>query len=382
MNCKEPDEPSLADYFSAMRLVSQRADAEMASMMQVFIANASASESSRAAARLVERRRMSGRPKLRPLIFYASARTRAESTSAEVLSIATICELINIATYLLNLSLDHKGAHRKNEATPQWLGGILLQSFCSRAIDNLSLPQAVRVGMSKALFRGFGRVADGLGLDIGPLSDPATIMRRSRDEFLKLYIARCGLLGGASLEAICTAGAEFAGSDDQRRRAQLVYGVMHGLALQVINDIADFVPVTRSGRSVGKDLSDQFADLRNCRMTLPVYELSRHPQSLGVGLLFGRTDNAISSETITTALKEVDAFGAAIDLAQAADSIALEHLEACDDEFGELLRHSLHVSRSNRFFGYLRQNGYLHAPIQSNPAMREMLIKYLTEWYN
>ena len=70
-------------------------------------------------------------------------------------------------------------------------------------------------------------------------------------------------------------------------------------------------------------------------------------------------------------LSKVDAFSTAIQLATAADAVALEALSSLADEFGDLLRLSLQVSQSNRFFKYLRQRGVMNA--EANPELGEMI---------
>jgi geranylgeranyl pyrophosphate synthase len=370
-------------YFQEMRLVSSKTDAEMQLIADLLSRESAIRNISQAAIELITKRVQSGRPKLRPFLFVVASETRLPEIPQYIIRLAAIAELINIATYLLNLSVDRKGGQNGSDRSHQWLSGIVLESFCLKLIENISdIPPDTKLAVSIAFSNGFQRVMEGLAFDIGEMSDVDHCLSCDLEQFLKQYVKRCQLLGGASLHAICLAAASVSGCGEQQRNALVRYGLMHGVALQVINDIADFVPVTRSGKSVGKSTEDQFADLRNHRVTLPVFQFCKQTSPEERNHLFGQglIPRTEASREMLQMLKKVDAFSDPMQLATAADAMALEALFPLNDEFGDLLRLSLQVSQSNRFFKYLHQRGVLNgvADNQRNEIIRKTLETCLT----
>jgi len=361
-------------YFKEMRLVSSRTDAEMALFANEFARKFAIHSVSQPAIELIEKRAHSGRPKLRPFVFVVASSRHSTDAPPQTIRLAAVAELFNVSTYLLNLSIDRKGEQNGSDRSHQWLGGILLENFCQELIKGISeVSPAARLAASGAFSNGFQRVTEGLAFDIGEMSNVEECLKLDLRQFIKLYVQRCELLGGASLQAVCLAAASVAGCGEKRRESLALYGQMHGLALQVINDIADFVPVTRSGKSVGKCSEDQFADLRNHRVTLPVFQFCSQTPPEQRKRLFGQAHipRAEATREMLHMLSKVDAFSTAIQLATAADAVALEALSSLADEFGDLLRLSLQVSQSNRFFKYLRQRGVMNA--EANPELGEMI---------
>ena len=365
-------------YFSEMRLVSSKTDAEMQFIADELSRDSAVRNISQPAIDLIRKRAQSGRPKLRPLVFVVASASQPSAIPRHIVRLAAISELINIATYLLNLSIDRKGGQNGGDRPNQWLSGIVLESFCLKLIENVSdISTDTKLVIFDSFSNGFRKVTEGLAFDIGEMSDVERCLSYELNQFLKLYIRRCELLGGASLQAICLAASSVSGCDENRRAALVRYGQMHGLALQVINDVADFVPVTRSGKSVGKCAEDRFADLRNHRVTLPVFQFCKQTSLEERNHLFGQGNipRTEAAREMMHMLNKVDAFSAAVQLATVADSIAFEALLPLDDQFGDLLRLSLHVSQSNRFFRYLLRHGVLNGAtdVQRDQIIRETL---------
>jgi geranylgeranyl pyrophosphate synthase len=365
-------------YFKVMKDVSLRTDAEMELLAEELVRTSYASHG---AADLIFKRARSGRPKLRPLVYVLCSRVSLLNIPREIVRLAAIAELINIATYLLNLSADRKGNLSENHRSQQMLSGIVLEGFCLTSVQKMEeLDTEVKLGIICAFSNGFKKVTEGLIFDTDVMSDVESCLSYDLNDFVNLYARRCALLGGESLQSICLAAANHSDSGEVSRRALARYGIMHGLALQVINDIADFLPVTRSAKSVGKSQTDQFADLRNRRVTLPVFQLCKQASSEQRVQLFdlAHVPGTGSASQMLKTLSEMDGFNDAVELARAADALAFESLEPIIDEYGDFLRNSLHVSQSNRFFNYLHRHGLIKSPLNDqhkgiiNQALRTL----------
>ena len=90
------------------------------------------------------------------------------------------------------------------------------------------------------------------------------------DDYMGLYIERCYGLSGAFNEHIAELGGVLAEASTERLRALKEFGKNFGIALQIINDIADLVPPGTDG-FIGREYQDQLSDVKNCRATLPIF---------------------------------------------------------------------------------------------------------------
>jgi len=75
----------------------------------------------------------------------------------------------------------------------------------------------------------------------------------------------------------------------------LRYAFLLGLSLQLVNDVNDFVPSAYEKRTLAKDASDCFSDIKNKNVTLPILI---HLLSINQGLDLGKLDKFLEDQSI------------------------------------------------------------------------------------
>ena len=101
--------------------------------------------------------------------------------------------------------------------------------------------------------------------------------------FLKEYTRRCHFGSGIFSGQCAYAGAMLSGASGEQLEALKSFGEAYGTALHMINDLGDLVPCA-GGEGRIRDYQDFFSDLRNGRLTLPLYLLRRATDDSGSAL--------------------------------------------------------------------------------------------------
>jgi geranylgeranyl pyrophosphate synthase len=91
------------------------------------------------------------------------------------------------------------------------------------------------------------------------------------DEQMDLCSKRIYEINASFFEKLAAMGAIAAGEmDDSRISALSNFGKSYGMALQIVNDIADFVPPRINSGTTEKTGNDAYNDIKNRKMTYPV----------------------------------------------------------------------------------------------------------------
>jgi geranylgeranyl pyrophosphate synthase len=301
--------------------------------------------------------------KLRPFVLLLSAGCiNEEEETFGLVQIAALIELLNIATYLENLSLDRKGECKSGELSSFTLAADVLISAIHERISDISTLSKSITNQVHALFaKSYREVAQGQYVDLHKIprlgSQQASLIEAR--EYLNLYVKRCRFLGGSSLGSACAIGATLGSASLYDFEKLQRFGYYHGLALQVINDISDFTPITSASKSVGKDKFDRYADIRNHRLTLPLYiayKLSKSSdQEYLDSLLKSATHVTLDDTYLADILRNTKALDYAYSLAKYADQKASEALDGMHGDQVSYLRSSLSISHDNGRYKYIRE---------------------------
>lgn len=98
----------------------------------------------------------------------------------------------------------------------------------------------------------------------------AAILKLPEETQVETYLRRCRLMNAHFFETMCGIAAKLAGASEEVTEQARSFGRNYGIALQIVNDLADFVPPEDGPGTREKSSNDAWADLRNYRVTLPI----------------------------------------------------------------------------------------------------------------
>lgn len=204
---------------------------------------------------------------LRPTLVLLSGQAAGGIREPEHLVIATVVEMVHMATLVHDDVLDEaelrrRGAtinHLRGNEAAVMLGDYLI-SHSYHLCSSLQSQLAARV-----IARTTNLVCEGELLQI----DNRNNFDLSEETYLKIIERKTAVL----CAACCMLGASFAGSDDAVVRQLETFGFCVGMAFQIQDDILDLVG---DPLAVGKTLG---IDLEKGKMTLPLIHFLRHAPS-------------------------------------------------------------------------------------------------------
>lgn len=196
-------------------------------------------------------------------------------------------ELLNLSSYQANSAFDNKHAVLSTpQKCSQFMAAMVTRELaleCLAAAEqdfDGSLLDAIRTDLSicnKHIY-----IAQHFDMNVLTL---ANLKRYTdRDSFLLDYKARCYHGSGIFSGKCARAGAILAGAPQNSASSVLRFGEEFGTGIQVMNDLADFVPPDVDG-VVGRGFQDQLSDIRNGRLTFGCYLLFREAGQSGKDLL-------------------------------------------------------------------------------------------------
>ncbi len=220
---------------------------------------------------------------LRPFLIRLTYELTGGKDWERTIAVGAAFELLNISSYQANSAFDSK----YRVLTSQQRNSQFIASMVTRELAEDTL-RAARSEFS-------GDVVEVLMQDLSASNrnmylaqhydmNLLTVANGSRysDEsvFLAGYTRRCWLGCGIFTGLCARAGGVLASAQPDSLAALQRFGEEFGTALQIVNDLADFVP-PNTDPVVAVDFQDQFSDLRNGRLTLGCYKLLRECGAYG-----------------------------------------------------------------------------------------------------
>lgn len=196
---------------------------------------------------------------------------------SKIIPAAAAFEFINISSYQANCAFDNKlGVITRSQKDSQFIASIITRELTSQIITELrkdfneSLLNAIYASLSKSNY--YINLAQHYDLNILNIKN----YENYQDEnlFLKDYINRCYYGSGIFNGQCAYIGGLLAHAQQEQSEALREFGENFGTALQIVNDIGDFVP-TDVDSIINRDYQDQYSDFKNGRLTLPLYHLLR-----------------------------------------------------------------------------------------------------------
>lgn len=198
--------------------------------------------------------------RLRPLLLLTSARACGEIRPVHY-ELAIVVELIHNATLIHDDILDDATLRRRvstlNTAWGDELSVLFGDYLFARAFticSRLDVPEAVQI-LSETAHE----------MCVGELRQTATRFNFSMPR--ELYIEIIRRKTASLFDAACRLGASCAGAEDRHVRALSRFGLLLGIAFQIVDDYLD---ILGEEKIIGKSLG---TDLAKGKMTMPLIEL-------------------------------------------------------------------------------------------------------------
>ncbi len=245
------------NYFEAMNQISAETDKILSPYVREVINEA----------RTLPELRI-GKPRLRDVIV----RLGYEITGGKDLkSIAPVCasyELLNCSTYIINWIFDEKGGPKsKKEIDNLIIGGFQLRELSERALRENGLESLI-----ESLSTINHTIYTGQDLDLNVLTLSKIDNFDSYEHFIQNYERRCSKLSGEFYGQCLFSGSVISGQENQDLYE---IGSMLGTGGQASNDLGDFALPRKDLSVCEKPYKDQLSDLRQGKLTLPVYLLAK-----------------------------------------------------------------------------------------------------------
>ncbi|MCB2199033.1 polyprenyl synthetase family protein [bacterium] len=231
--------------------------------------------------------RRNGELMLKPFLLRLTYELCGGTDWHKTIPVGAAFEMLNLSSYQANAAFDDKHAVLSTpQKWSQFMAAMITRELaleCLAAAEQdfaASLLDAVRTDLStcnKHIYIAQHYDMNVLNLEnLGHYAD--------RDAFLVDYNARCYHGSGVFNGNCARAGAILAGASANAASSALRYGEEFGTGIQVMNDLADFVPPGVDG-VVGRGFQDQLSDIRNGRLTFGCYLLFREEGRSGEDLL-------------------------------------------------------------------------------------------------
>jgi geranylgeranyl pyrophosphate synthase len=170
---------------------------------------------------------------------------------------------------------DDKSASARNRISNTIIAASLTRELIIQAINAANLPLEKKLLISKELSDSTLENYYGFFLDINLTIDK--ISRYKTDQaFLKIYEEKSRLLSGNMYSLSSKAGAILANAPKEKIEAVAALGDLLGTGLHISNDLGDFAQPRKTKVTFGKPYQDQLADIRENRLTLPIYYVLKY----------------------------------------------------------------------------------------------------------
>ncbi len=217
------------------------------------------------------------RPLLKPFLLRLSYEICGGKQWEKIIPVCAVFELLNISSYQANASFDNKlGVLSEEDKNSQFIASMIARELCLEILS-----ESKRDGLEQNLIDIIGECISKSNkfIYIAQHYDLNVLNIRSLNKYLadeKLYmedyIKRCYYGSGIFNGQCAYVGGLLSGATKGQLEALRNFGENYGTGIQIMNDLADFVP-SGTDEIVNKEFQDQFSDLKNGRLTLGFYKI-------------------------------------------------------------------------------------------------------------
>jgi len=301
------------------------------------------------------------KPSLKATLFRLSYEACGGNDWERIIPGAAAFEFLNISSYQANAAFDTKlGILSRSEKDSQFMASMITREIAFQAASQLvkRSGEHVVLEVQAALSESNRCIYLAQHYDLNLLNIRNLEKYREDALFHQHYFERCRYGSGVFTAECARMGSRLAGARAEWSTALSGFGDGFGTALQMVNDIGDFVPPDK-GSKVARDFQELGSDLRNGRLTAPVYYLLSSCVSPMVGEIAQQAKHqSLSKEQIA----EIVALAQKNPALYRAKRMAKSHLRKAKASLHELprtrARDLLAVMasqvRTNKYFGSLR----------------------------
>lgn len=207
------------------------------------------------------------RPFLTKLIFELNDNVDWESHAR----LFALIEIVNISTYQSNLAFDKKNGIKTDlEKFNQFISSYFSTFIFFDEIIKSQYDLSTRLELIGISRKNLTDIYYGQYLDLNILKFSNSEICQTFETFEENYIKRCEYLGSSLINICISCGIILNKNKIDIVKNELTkFGVLFGLAGQIVNDLGD---ITSKGRiySINK-----YSDIENERLTLPIYYLMK-----------------------------------------------------------------------------------------------------------
>lgn len=189
--------------------------------------------------------------------------------------IAPICAAVELelcSMYYVNRVYDDKGGERdENKISSQIMAAKITRDLTTRIIEEQS--DKIRADQLGRILHTMNE--SDLLFETGQYVDVfENIYSRQKnagfEEMLKLCDRRLYLINAAYFEKISLIGGILAEASQEQLNSLTAFGKNYGLVIQIVNDIADFVPPKYNLGTSEKLPTDAYSDVKHGKLTYPI----------------------------------------------------------------------------------------------------------------
>jgi geranylgeranyl pyrophosphate synthase len=211
---------------------------------------------------------------LKPTLFRLAYEICGGKDFEKIKNIAAAFEALNISSYQANSAFDNKmGILQKEAKDDQFIASMLSREIATKLVlqSTDTLPFNTINKIIECISVSNLYIYKAQHYDLNLLSD-ANYEKYAASEykFNTDYHNRCYYGSGIFSGKTVLAGAIVANADKEQQKSLQLFGEIYGTALHKINDLADFFPGEERN---DKLYQDNYCDIRNNRLTFPVYKL-------------------------------------------------------------------------------------------------------------
>ncbi len=222
--------------------------------------------------KIVERRK--NKPLLKPALLRASFELCGGSNWKDIIPVCAAFELINISSYQANASFDNKfGTLIRQQRDSNFIAAMCTRELAQKCIMYVReiYDTSIINWLYDAISESNSNIYVAQHYDLNLLNTGNYHFYLDEDRFIEDYRKRCYYGSGIFTGRCAAAGAILTTQNVENVEKLKDFGELYGTGLHMINDLGDYVPNSASL----KDYQDQFSDILNGRLTLPLYYLMK-----------------------------------------------------------------------------------------------------------
>lgn len=213
---------------------------------------------------------------VRPFLLRHSYEAAGGQDWKRIAPVSAAVELELCSMYYGNRIYDEKGGEKSKGVTAQQImAAKITRDLATRVIEDLDCaPQQIEkvlhlMNESDLVFES-GQFFDAFENVYSRKKDA------SFEEMIVSFRKRTYMINASYCEKIAKMGAILADSGAKEINALSVFGKKYGMLLQIVNDVADFVPSSDNTGTSEKIPEDSYSDVRHGKLTHPVIYTLHH----------------------------------------------------------------------------------------------------------